>query len=284
VTAAPRVWLNDRLVSAQAATVSAFDHGLTVGDGIFETTKVEYGVPFALTRHLRRLGRSADAVGLCLPAEEVLREAAAAVCNEIGEVELARLRITLTAGPGPAGSLRGDGPPTLLVAATETQRPAGPETAIVVRWRRNHRGALTGVKSTSYLENVVALAAARRAGAGEALLANVADELCEGTGTNVFCVLDGVAVTPPLSSGCLAGITRALVLEWCPEVVERVLDLADLARAAEVFLTSSTRDVHAVALVDGRRPGGPDTAVPGPVTARIVAAFCEAALADADPT
>jgi branched-chain amino acid aminotransferase len=280
---APPVWLNDRLVSAQSATVSVFDHGLTVGDGIFETTKVEYGVPFALTRHLRRLADSAAAVGLTRPADELLREAARAVCRGVAEHELARLRITLTAGPGPAGSLRGDGPPTLLVTAGQAQRPAGPETATVVPWRRNHRGALTGVKSTSYLENVVALATARRAGFGEALLANVADELCEGTGTNVFCVLDGVAVTPPLSSGCLAGITRALVLEWCPEVVERALELDDLARAQEVFLTSSTRDIHAVSLVDGNCPGGPGAAVPGPVTARIAAAFREAASAATDP-
>ena len=100
----------------------------------------------------------------------------------------------------------------------------------MVPWRRNQHGALTGVKTTSYAENVVALAAARAAGVGEALLANTAGELCEGTGTNVFCVLDGVPCTPPLSSGCLAGVTRALVLAWCPQVVERVLSLADLAR------------------------------------------------------
>jgi branched-chain amino acid aminotransferase len=220
---------------------------------------------------------------MALPAEQLLREAADAVCRSIVDVELARLRITVTAGPGPAGSVRGAGPPTLLVTATPTQRPAAPETTLVVPWRRNHRGALTGVKSTSYAENVVALAAARRAGVGEALLANVADELCEGTGTNVFCVLDGVAVTPPLSSGCLAGVTRALVLEWCPEVVERGLGLAELGRAEEVFLTSSTRDVHAVAAVDGNRPGGPAAAVPGPVTAKIAAAFATAAAQEADP-
>jgi branched-chain amino acid aminotransferase len=282
VTTELPVWLDDRLVPARDATVSVFDHGLTVGDGIFETTKVEHGVPFALTRHLRRLSRSADAVGLSLPAPDLLREAAGAVCGLVVDVELARLRITVTAGAGPAGSLRGNGPPTLLVTVSPALRPSGPETAVVVPWRRNHRGATTGVKSTSYLENVVALAAARRAGVGEALLANVADELCEGTGTNVFCVLDGIAVTPPLDSGCLAGVTRELVLEWCPEVVERTLTLDDLARADEVFLTSSTRDVHAVAAVDGRRPGGPASAVPGPVTARIAAVFQEAASAESD--
>jgi branched-chain amino acid aminotransferase len=139
------------------------------------------------------------------------------------------------------------------------------------------------VKTTSYAENVVALAAARAAGVGEALFANTAGELCEGTGTNVFCVLDGVPCTPPLSSGCLAGVTRALVLAWCPQVVERVLSLADLARAEEVFVTSATRDVHAVAAVDGCRPGGGDAPVPGPVTASIAAEFAARAAEDDDP-
>lgn len=277
------IWLHDRLVAPHEATVSVLDHGLTVGDGVFETTKVEYGVPFALTRHLGRLEQSAAALGLPLPPADRIREAAAAVCGQLKDVELARLRITVTGGVGPAGSLRGAGPPTLLVTAARAQRPTGPETAILVPWRRNHRGALTGVKSTSYAENVVALAAARKAGVGEALFANVADELCEGTGTNVFCVLDGVAVTPPLESGCLAGITRALVLAWCPEVLERPISLEELTRAQEVFVTSSTRDVHGVSEVDGRRPGGPEAAVPGPVTAKIAAAFATAAAADADP-
>jgi branched-chain amino acid aminotransferase len=107
--------------------------------------------------------------------------------------------------------------------------------------------------------------------------------LCEGSGTNVFCVIDGIACTPPLSSGCLAGVTRALVLAWCPHVVERTLTLDELARAEEVFLTSATRDVHAVATVDGRRPGGPDAPVPGPVTTAIAAQFAARSTEDLDP-
>jgi branched-chain amino acid aminotransferase len=277
------VWLNGRLVPVEQATVPITDHGLTVGDGVFETTKVMHGVPFALTRHLARLHASAAAIGLPLPAEDELRAAVNAVCAAVAEAPLARLRLTVTAGPGPAGSARGEGPPTLWASATPTSPPSAPETAVVVPWRRNEHGALTGVKTTSYAENVVALATARAAGAGEALLANTAGELCEGTGTNVFCVLDGVACTPPLHSGCLAGVTRALVLAWCPQVVERSLSLADLARAEEVFLTSATRAVHAVASVDGRRPGGPDAPVPGPVTAAIAAEFAARALDHQDP-
>jgi len=277
------VWLNGQLMPVEQATVGVTDHGLTVGDGVFETAKVIRGVPFALSRHLARLHASAAALGLPLPAEGYLREAISAVCATVADVDLARLRLTVTAGPGPAGSARGEGPPTVWASATPTSPRTAPETAIVVPWRRNEHGALTGVKTTSYAENVVALAAARAAGVGEALLANTAGELCEGTGTNVFCVLDGVAATPPLSSGCLGGVTRALVLAWCAGVVERPLSLADLARAEEVFLTSATREVHAVATVDGRRPGGPDAPVPGPVTAAIAAAFTARAAEDPDP-
>jgi branched-chain amino acid aminotransferase len=277
------VWLNGRLLPVTAATVPITDHGLTVGDGVFETTKVVRGVPVARTRHLARLHDSARAIGLPLPPDDYLRAAIDAVCATVTDHELARLRLTVTTGPGPAGSARGEGPPTVWASATPTSPPSTPETALVVPWRRNEHGALTGVKTTSYAENVVALAAARAAGAGEALLANTAGELCEGTGTNVFCVLDGVAVTPPLSSGCLAGVTRALVLAWCPQVIERSVTLAELARAEEVFLTSATRDVHAVTAVDGRRPGGPGAPVPGPITTAIAAAFSARAKEDHDP-
>ncbi|HEY2832196.1 MAG TPA: aminotransferase class IV [Sporichthyaceae bacterium] len=277
------VWLNGRMVPVEQATVPITDHGLTVGDGVFETTKVIHGVPFARTRHLARLHDSARAIGLPLPDDDYLRAAIDAVCATVADAPLARLRLTVTAGPGPAGSARGAGPPTVWASATPTSPPSAPETAIVVPWRRNENGALTGVKTTSYAENVVALATARAAGVGEALLANTAGELCEGTGTNVFCVLDGVACTPPLRSGCLAGVTRALLLAWCPQVVERSLSLADLARAEEVFLTSATRDVHAVASVDGRRPGGPKAPVPGPVTTAIAARFAARAAEDHDP-
>jgi branched-chain amino acid aminotransferase len=272
-----RVWLDGRLVERGEATVSAFDHGFTVGDGVFETCKVAYGRPFALTRHLARLAASARAMGLPEPADGLVRDAVAAVLAEADGVPLARLRITWTGGPGPLGSGRGDAPATLFVAAAPIPAPPAAESVAVVPWRRNEHAATTGVKTTSYAENVVALAYARRAGAGEALLANTAGELCEGTGSNVFVVRGGRVSSPPLASGCLAGVTRALVLAWCPEVVEEPLPLSALAGADEVFLTSSTRDVQPVAAVDGRPYG------PGPVTARIAAEFARRAAEHDDP-
>ena len=98
----------------------------------------------------------------------------------------------------------------------ERDRRRGDETTVVtVPWTRNEHGATAGLKTTSYAENVIALAHAVERGGSEAVFANTAGNLCEGTGTNVFYVVDGELRTPTLASGCLAGVTRALVIEWC---------------------------------------------------------------------
>lgn len=273
-------WLGDRLVAPEAAVVSVLDHGLTVGDGVFETLLVRDGVAFAVTRHLARLARSAAGLGLAPPPEPLLREAVAAVlaAGEPDALRRGRLRITVTSGVGPVGSDRGDASPTLVVTLTATA-PWGPSSTLAtVPWVRNERGAVTGLKTTSYAENAVALARAHAAGASEAVLANSRGELCEGTGSNVFVVLDGVALTPPLTSGALAGVTRELVLEWGgAPVQERDLPYEVLRTADEIFLTSSTREVHPVTRVDDR------DLVAGPVTAALAARFAESAAADPDP-
>ena len=245
------IWLNGELVEGDQPAISASDHGLLVGDGVFETAKVVDGEAFALTRHLARLRRSARGLGLDLPrADDELRAGVAEVI-EANQPGVGRLRITVTGGPGPLGSARGGGGPTVVMATG----PAGtgpPDAAVVVvPWPRNERSPVAGLKTTSYAENVVALAHATERGAGEALFANLAGNLCEGTGSNVFVGLDGRLVTPPLSSGCLAGITRDHVLETT-DAVEADISMADLARADEAFLTSSTRDVQPISTVDGR--------------------------------
>lgn len=272
-----KLWLDGRLQDPESARVSVFDHGLTVGDGVFETVKAVNGTAFALTRHLARLVRSAHGLGLPEPDLDEVRHACAAVL-EADPVPLGRLRITYTGGHGPLGSDRGDRGPTLVVALGGTTRRPDSTAAVTVPWTRNEHGALTGLKTTSYAENVVALARAHQHGATEALFPNTAGRLCEGTGSNVFVVLDGEIHTPPVASGCLAGITRELTVEWTG-AKETDLPLDVLERADEVFLTSTLRDVQAVHRVDTRELPG----TPGPVTAKAMRIFDERAGDDLDP-
>ncbi|MFJ4123664.1 aminotransferase class IV [[Kitasatospora] papulosa] len=272
-----RIWVNGGLRDAEDARLSVLDHGLTVGDGVFETVRVAEGRPFALTRHLERLTRSARGLGLAEPDHDVVRRAVTAVV-EAGPVELGRLRITYTGGLSPLGSDRGDAPPSLVVALGGTTRRPDSTAVVTVPWTRNERGAVTGLKTTSYAENVVALARAHEHGASEAIFPNTVGQLCEGTGSNIFVVLDGRIHTPPIASGCLAGITRALTLEWTG-AQETELPLDVLERSDEIFLTSTLRDIQAVHRVDGRELPG----APGPVTAKAMRVFEERAAGDLDP-
>ncbi|WP_262348068.1 aminotransferase class IV [Cellulosimicrobium cellulans] len=265
-------WVNGRLVPEAEATTSARDHGFVVGDGVFEAVKIDHGRLFAMSRHVERMARSAAGIGLPGFDPDLVRRAAQEVVAANADVLTTGfdlLRITFTGGPGLLGSGRVDGPPTLVLGVTPGHDPEPATGVVTVPFRRNDVGALTGLKTTSYGENVLALARAHAAGASEAVFANTRGQLCEGTGTNVFVVRDGELHTPPLSSGCLAGVTRALVLEWHGA---REVDLPydALTTSDEVFLTSTARDVQAVVAVDGVPVGG---GVPGPVTREVARVF-----------
>jgi branched-chain amino acid aminotransferase len=168
--------------------------------------------------------------------------------------------------------------PTVIVAGGDLVDWPATADVVVAPWPRNERGALAGIKSVSYGENVVALAYARERGAGEALFANLAGNLCEGTGTNVFVAVGGRLLTPPLSSGCLAGVTRELLGELV-DVVDEDVAMAALADAEEAFLTSSTREVQPIRAIDDRDL----PSAPGPLTLDAAAAFAELVAANPDP-
>lgn len=269
-------WVNGQLVDRSTPSISAVDHAIVVGDGVFETLQVAGGTPFALTRHLARLRFSSDGLGLLPPDDDQVRQAVASVLDADPQAGL--VRITWSSGAGPLGSSRGDGPGTLIVATQKTNVWEASTRVHLCPWTRNEHGALVGLKTTSYAENVLALDAAHQRQCSEALFLNTAGLLCEGTGTNLFVVVDDQLVTPPLSSGCLAGITRALVLE-VTDAQEGDLHPDDLAQASEAFLTSSTRDVQAISHID-------DLALPqapGPQTQAAAVAFAEVLTNRLDP-
>ena len=276
------VWMNGALTPLEDAAVSPLDHGLVVGDGVFETLRVYRGIPFAWTRHYARLRASAAGLGLVAPEEHELRAATEAVlaANDLRE---ARLRITVTGGPAPPGSRRAPVPPTAIVVGFQLEPTAPTAAVMIVPWTRNEGGALAGLKTISYAENVRALAYVEERGANEAIFANTKGNLCEATGSNVFLVLDGTCCTPPLSAGCLNGVTRQLLLEVGREIgiaiEERDVPVGALRRADEAFVSSSVREAQPIASVDGIAL----PAAPGPITSRLAVAFTELTRRDLDP-
>ncbi|MDP9219661.1 MAG: aminotransferase class IV [Actinomycetota bacterium] len=277
-----RAWVNGRLTDADEPVLLANDHGLTVGDGVFETCKILRGEVYALTRHLNRLARSAAGLALPEPDLDRIRAGVAELLAAEQPIAFGRLRITVTGGSGPLGSERLPGAGTCVLQAAAQEPPAATGAAVVVPWVRNERSAVAGIKTTSYAENVVALAYAKARGASEALLANSRGDLCEGTGSNVFVAVGGELVTPPLSAGPLAGISRGLLLEWAADsglpVREGSLPIEILGQAATVLLTSSIRDVQPVHSLDGRALD-----VDSELAVRAVSLFAERAADGMDP-
>ncbi|MEM7146176.1 MAG: aminotransferase class IV [Verrucomicrobiota bacterium] len=276
------VWANGSIVIDRDVVVSPFDHGLLTGDGVFETLGAYDGRVFAMSRHYARLLRSAGGLGLEVPAREVLESG----CHEVvasNNLSKARVRITITGGEAPLGSEKGKAGPTVLIAAAEAPRWPRTGKVISVPYTRNEKGALVGMKSTSYGENVIALSYAKERGGDEAIFGNTRGELCEGTGSNIFLVNGREVLTPPLDSGCLAGITRELVLDICEregiDVSQGPIPMTALDEAQEAFLTSSTREVQGIGAIDGRELRNP----PGEITERLAGLFSKMIENDIDP-
>lgn len=243
-------WVNDKLVSVEDAKVSVLDHGFTVADGVFETLLVTDGKVFAVDRHITRLAKSAAGLGIAPPNLSQIAEGLSEVLAKNPRIDFGRIRVTLTSGSGPLGSDRTSSEPTLVISIAE--QAAWPESTAVllVPWTRNENSPLAGLKTTSYAENVYALAAAKERGFSEAIYCDTSGRLSEGTGSNIFLVKDQTVITPSEDSGLLRGITRDLVIELARDagfaVIERDVDPSELWQAEEVFITSSTRDLHPV--------------------------------------
>lgn len=248
------------------------DRGLFLGDGLFETLLVAGGAPCLLDEHVARLLASCDALGVRRPFDLAagVREAAGDLWTEEGRPERAALRIVVTRGewhglaPDPAHV-----PTVVLALRALPASPPRPMDAVVLDAPRiDPRSPLAGHKTLSWMAFAEARRRAIAAGAQTALLRTVDGDIAEADAANVFAVVDGEVVTPPLSRGVLPGITRGRVLAALRAAgrpfAERPLRDEDLAAAAEAFLTSSLRGVVALRRIDAR-----PIAAPGPVAAAL---------------
>jgi branched-chain amino acid aminotransferase len=277
--------VNGEILPAEEARISILDNGFTFGDSVYETLRTYGTRPFQLDRHLRRLRASAARLGIGVPlGDGELRARLDELLARAGNPE-SYIRLIVTRGEGDISYNfdRVKGP--TVVMAVKPYQPY-PEhhyrdgiEVIVSSIRRNHPQSLDpAIKSCNLLNNILAVREAQARGAAEALLLNHAGQVAEGASTNIFVVRSGAVLTPPLEAGILAGITRDIVLELGRRlglpVREEGLAVADLLRADEVFLTSTTRELMPVRMVDGRTVG---SGKPGPTTLRLLAAFREEA-------
>ncbi|MGO9986722.1 MAG: aminotransferase class IV [Rhodomicrobium sp.] len=254
-----KVWLNGTLCESAEARIDPSDRGFTLGDGLFETIAVKGGKVRRLEKHLQRLARGCEVLRLP-PAPGSLADAIAAVLNACG-LQDAAIRITYTRGSGVRGlPIPETCTPTLLVTAGPMPPPRPPVHCIVATvTRRNEHSPLSRIKSTCYLDNILAREEARQRNAGDALLLNSAGNLAEATAANLFIVKDGEVLTPPLEDGALEGIMRAQIVAQT-SASERTLCVRDMMEADEVFLSNSL-GLQAVAALDGTEIG---TGSPGP--------------------
>lgn len=239
-------WLNGRLVERPSAVVGIGNRGFLSGFGVFETLKTIGKTPFALTRHLDRLARSANALEIDLPGADVLR---AAVLETVGasalQVECTQFRVRITVAPTDSGAID-------VIVTCEPQVPHPDSLTVVTSpWPHNERGPLVGAKTTSYADNLAILQWAKTLGADEAIMADTRGRISEATTANVVYRADGQLVTPSLDTGCLGGVTRELLIEW-GLVVEQDAPMEALVDSEEVLLSSSTRDLIPVREMDGR--------------------------------
>jgi branched-chain amino acid aminotransferase len=275
------VAIDGRLRSEQRASISVLDRGFLFGDSVFEVTRTYGGVPFELGAHLDRLERSAMGMGIALPVEK--RRFAREVDRVLAKAGNAEsyVRIILTRGRGPLhiDPRTATAPARVILAAPLLPLPEGLHTrgveVVSVRIARaTDRTRAEGAKVSAYVANMLGLWTAREAGGHEALMVGDDGMISEGSSSNIFVVKDGGIDTPPLSTGILGGITRAIVQRLAGTLGipfrERVLFGSDIDRSDEAFLTSSLREVVPVVGFDGRRVAD---GRPGPVTLRLLEAY-----------
>ena len=276
------IYFNGHLVPRAEAKLSPFDHGFLYGYGLFETMRAYEGHIFRLDRHLTRLRCSAESLGLRPKLDAFDLENACVETLQANKLKDARVRLTITAGEGDmTPDLNTCSNLTVLVAAKNFV-PLPPERyeqgfkAALSFLRRDSQSPLSRLKCTCYVSNILARMEAKAAGCDEAIMLNELDYIAEGSTANIFLVSKGELSTPSLESGILPGITREAVLEIARDLniktVERQVELRELSRAEEAFVTNSIIEVMPLTWLNGEPIG---TGKPGKLTRNLMAAYKE---------
>lgn len=250
------LWCNGLWLDAEMHPGMASDRGGFLGLGLFETLGGVDGRSVFSRRHLTRLEKSCERLGWSLDLPDFEETVEELLCRNSLREGAARIRLIVTGGSGPHNDLAQGADHLVWISASRAAAPPKETSLITSPWPRNERSPLAGLKTACYAENIIALDYARKQGGTEALFLNTAGDLCESATANVFLVKDGVLLTPPLESGCLPGVGRDVVLEIAREkgmpCDERNLSPDDAVSADEIFLTSSSRGVMPVTMLDGR--------------------------------
>ena len=278
-----KIWLDGKLVEQEEAKTSVFDHGTLYGDGIFEGIRFYNKRVFRLEDHMDRLYNCAHYLLLDIPYTR--EELSNAVCETAAASGLSDgyIRLVVTRGIGNLGlnPFNCKRPSVFIIAdKISLYDPAVYENGlplITSSVRRNRPDALCPqVKSLNYLNNILAKMEAVRQGVAEALMLNDLGNVAECTGDNIFIVKDGAVFTPPVTDGCLDGITRRVVLEICRELQipaeEKTMNRFTITCADECFLTGTAAECVPGTNLDAYQLGSGKI---GPVTARILARFQE---------
>jgi branched-chain amino acid aminotransferase len=272
-----KAFLNGQIVPSEQAVISSSDTGFLHGASVFTTMLAHNGKVFRLEQHLCRLLDHAQRINLRHPAT---KEALTQAVNDLlaaEQVQRAVLRITLS--PGPVGAE--PQPTTLVTASPLGELPASwygkGVGAGVCEFRQNPFDPLAGLKTGCYLPRILARQKAAAAGMDESLWFTPDGHLAEGCFSNVFVVIQGKLLTPPLSTPVLDGVTRQVTLELCRELAipcddSQPVHACDLAQASEMFLTSSTMLIRPVAHIDRQAFPGQ---TPGPISQRLMQAMKE---------
>ena len=269
-----KIWLDDKLVDEADAKISVFDHGLLYGDGVFEGIRVYNGKIFELEAHIDRLYRSAKAIRLAVPMSKDKLISSVKETVRANDVIGGYVRLVVTRGVGTLGlnPFACENGAVFIIADNIQLYPEefyeNGMKAISATTVRNHPLALPPqVKSLNYLNNILAKIEALDSNVAEAIMYNHEGYVAEATGDNVFIVTDGVIYTPPVETGALDGITRAVVIRLASQeklqVMERNLTRFDLYVCDEFFLTGTAAEVIGVVEIDGRVVGD---GKPGPIT------------------